>query len=184
MKRHRPGSEKAVMGAGETDSELTPPKLGSGLRPAMFVPGCEIHRARFPDLREVKMFDYSEARQRMLDALLRAAEWHDSGCLERIEDSYDSVDTGLPRDSGREFDKLFVALTFWDAWIDARNHDWRYYKGVEREDWPRLARSIVADLQADREITNPVVRQLFDPSNSPKQPSIVRRLLQLLGRKG
>ena len=99
---------------------------------------------------------YEEGRQEMIKGLLRAAAAHEAGRLALIEipESYDLLDFGLPRDGGPEFDKLLVALEFWGGWIDSRNHDWQYYDGIGAADWPRLARSIAADLDVDREITS------------------------------
>jgi hypothetical protein len=105
---------------------------------------------------------YSEAKHEMIKGLLQAISAQEAGRLQDIEAPYDTLDAKLPRETEPEFDKLFIALNFWDGWIDARNHDWQYYEEVRVEDWPRLARSIVADLQADREITDEIVRRRFD----------------------
>jgi hypothetical protein len=72
------------------------------------------------------------------------------------------LDGGLPRGSGAELDKLFIALSFWDGWIDARNHEWQYYPGIEESDWPKLAKEIVKALAKDQEITQPTVLAHFD----------------------
>ena len=126
---------------------------------------------------------YSEAKQDLISGLLQAAAAHEAGHLSGIENSYDKLDAKLSRNVGPEFDKLFIALRFWDGWIDARNHDWQYYEGIRAEDWPRLARSIIADLQGDREITDEVVRKRFDFKSQAEKPSILRRLVGSLLRK-
>ena len=127
---------------------------------------------------------YSEAKQHMINALIRAADAHENARLAEVDVSYDNLDGELPRNVGPEFDKLFLALSFWDGWIDARNHDWEYYKGIRAEDWPRLARGIVADLEADREITDELVRSHFDFKNEGQRPGMFRRLSEFLLRKG
>jgi hypothetical protein len=38
-------------------------------------------------------------------------------------------------------------LNFWDGWQDARNHDWRFYKGIDASDWSILARIIIRNLK-------------------------------------
>jgi hypothetical protein len=106
------------------------------------------------DAEKNKIMDYQQAKQQMISALMKSAEEHHAGRLEQIEDGYEDLDIALPRNGGPEFDKLLNALYFWDCWIDARNHNWRQYDGVEADDWPRLAMLIVADLEADQEITN------------------------------
>jgi hypothetical protein len=123
---------------------------------------------------------YSEATQRMIEGLLQAAHAHEGGCLEGIETSFDLLDANLPRDAGPDFDKLLIALDFWDGWIDSRNHDWRFYKGIGPEDWPRMARRIVADLQSGREITDELVLSQFDFKNRTQRPGIFRRLISAL----
>ena len=128
---------------------------------------------------------YQEGTQEMIKALLQAAAAHEAGRLALIEvPAYDLLDFGLPRDAGPEFDKLLVALEFWGGWIDSRNHDWQYYDGIGADDWPRLARKIVADLEADREITDGVVlaRFVFRVPREGKQ-GIFQRLAGILHRK-
>ena len=127
--------------------------------------------------------DYSEAKRDLIGGLLQAASEHEAGHLSGIETSYDTLDAMLPREAGPEFDKLFIALNFWDGWIDARNHDWQYYEGIRAEDWPRLARSLVEDLKADREISDELVRERFDFKNRVEGPSIFKRLSGKLLRK-
>src|SRR5581483_3994854 len=122
------------------------------------------------------ILSYSEAKQAMISGLLQAASEHEAGRLSEIELSYDTLDANLPRDAGPEFDQLFIALNFWDGWIDARNHDWQYYEGIRAEHWPRLARSIVEDLKAGREITDELVRKHFDFKNQVDEPGIFKRL--------
>jgi hypothetical protein len=75
---------------------------------------------------------------------------------------YDEVDHGLPRGDDPRWHKIFVALSFWDGWIDASNHDWTNYDSIWRADWPTLAREIAADLRADREVSNPIILAQFE----------------------
>ncbi len=126
---------------------------------------------------------YSEAKQDMISGLLQAASEHEAARLSQIEAPYDTLDERLPRDTGSEFDKLFIALNFWDGWIDARNHDWHYYEGIGAEDWPRLARSIVEDLKADREISDELVRKHFDFKNQAKEAGVFKQLAGILLRQ-
>jgi hypothetical protein len=119
---------------------------------------------------------YLEANRAMISGLLQAASEQEAGRLSEIEQFFDTLDERLPRDAGPEFDQLFIALNFWDGWIDARNHDWKYYEGIRAEDWPQLAKRIVEDLKADREITDEVVRKHFDFKNQVDEPGILKRL--------
>jgi len=117
--------------------------------------------------------DLSERFVVCLDAAVRAQE---SGDLPAIEAGFDQLDSELPRDAGPEFDKLHVALQFWDCWIDARNHQWSYYPGLAAGDWPRLARTIVQDLQQNREISDERVLERFDFRRQPPRTSLWLRL--------
>ena len=85
---------------------------------------------------------YLEARQAFIEELRRDVDAHEAGRYEEVGAGFDGIDAELPRDQGPEFDKLFVALNFWDGWIDSRNHDWRYYEGITQRDWPVLARLV------------------------------------------
>ena len=119
---------------------------------------------------------YEDLRERFaacLDAAVRAQE---SGDLAAVEAGFDQLDSELPRNAGPEFDKLFVALAFWDSWIDARNHDWLYYPGLVAGDWPQLARGIVQDLQQNRDITDERVLERFDFRRRPPRTSLWSRL--------
>ena len=86
----------------------------------------------------------------------------DAGHPERVGLGFDAFDGNLPRNVGARFDKLFIALNFWDGWIDARNHDWEYYDPIQARDWPVLARSIAERIEADAEVTDTRVLRKFD----------------------
>jgi hypothetical protein len=126
---------------------------------------------------------YTESRDRFVAALAAAAEAQERGDVSAIEDGYDELDSLLPRGGGPEYDKLHVALHFWDGWIDARNHSWMYYEGISQADWPKLARGIVADLRADQEIQDERVCGRFDLHRVAQGGSTWNRLKARL-RKG
>ncbi len=127
------------------------------------------------------MVGYAQAKQQMTQGLEAAARAHEAGNLSAIEEGYDDIDALLPRDRGSEFDKLFVALNFWDGWIYSRDHEWRYHKGIKARDWPELARTIVEDLRNDRDITNERVLRHF--ALSPPGPSLWTQIWNLFGGK-
>ena len=99
-----------------------------------------------------KLTDYRQAKQQMVNALKKSIEAQNTGQFEQIKEGYEHLDLALPRKAGSEFDKLLNALYFWDCWIDASNHGWQPYKGIPAEEWLRLARLIVSELEADQEI--------------------------------
>ena len=110
---------------------------------------------------------YDDARNILAEWLDRHATVEPSQPYEGHED----IDAALPRNRDPRWDKVFIALHFWDGWIDATNHAWRYYEPLQQSDWRHLARELAADLRADREITNPVVlgRFNFRPSGEAKR---------------
>lgn len=110
---------------------------------------------------------YDEARALLADHLERYAS-----AVGSPEDGYDEVDSVLPRGGGPEWTKVFTALSFWDGWIDAWNHEWRYYEPIREEDWPVLAREIARSLREDREIRDPEVLRRFAPR--PRAPLSTR----------
>ena len=125
------------------------------------------------------MFGYSEAKQFLIDNLTHDAIAHESGRYRDVGLGFDEFDANLPRDDRPEFNQLFIALNFWDGWIDARNHEWKYYSGISKSDWPELATHIVQAIVDDREITEPLVLQHF---NLSERQSLRERFNSLLGR--
>ncbi len=108
------------------------------------------------------MFTYSEAKKYLVGNLSQDIESHKRGDFKKIGEGFDIFDQNLPRNSGPEFNKFFLALNFWDCWQDARNHEWRYYKGISQADWPQLATMIIKDIEDDKEITSSKILEHFD----------------------
>lgn len=67
-----------------------------------------------------------------------------------------------------------------DSWGDSGGHDWLYYKGIEKNDWPKLAQEIIKALETGGEITNPLILEHFDLSD---RPSLLRRIKGLFKRE-
>jgi hypothetical protein len=105
---------------------------------------------------------YDAARIALSDALLRDADAHDQERFDEIGRRFDALERVFPRESGPEITKLHVALTFWDAWIEARNLGWQMTARIRQHEWPALAREIASDLAAGRDITSARVRERFD----------------------
>lgn len=90
------------------------------------------------------------------DAMEHEAERYDS-----IGRRFDNLEYHLPRGTSPELSRLHIALTFWDGWIDARNHGWPAGP-IAATEWPALARDVAADLEAGRDVSNPLVLARFD----------------------
>jgi hypothetical protein len=83
-----------------------------------------------------------------------------SGEIGAIGNGYEDLDGRIPRDGTAESARLLEAMCFWDYWIDARNHAWTPFYGIEEKSWPLLAHHVVYALKSDQSITDPAVLQL------------------------
>jgi len=110
---------------------------------------------------------YAVARNQLVDQLLRDAMAHDSERYDEVGRRFDSVERALPHGGAPELGRLRVALTFWDAWIGARNHGWQPISGIAKKEWPVLARIVAADLEGDRDVTDIRVVGRFDVGRYP-----------------
>ena len=108
------------------------------------------------------MLTYAAARDALVRQLLGDAAAHDAGRYDELGRRFDTLEREFPRSGAPELTRLRVALTFWDSWIDARNHGWPSSGSIGKAEWPPLARGIAADLIGDREITDARVRARFD----------------------
>jgi hypothetical protein len=128
--------------------------------------------------------EYDDLREELALALNAAADSQDAGDLAAIEIGYDDLDGRLLRNADPRFDKLHIALHFWDGWIDSRNHEWLYYEPLSAADWPVLARAIAQQLQGNREIADESVLRHFDWRRRTKRQSVWTRLKGLVvGRR-
>ena len=108
------------------------------------------------------MWTYDRARHFAAAALRVEAEAQEKGQPDEIGASFDMFDGNLLRGGGPEFDKLHVALRFWDEWGYARDHDWRTPVPARRDEWPKLARRIADALEADENIIDPAILSRFE----------------------
>lgn len=104
--------------------------------------------------------DYEDS---LAGALLADADAHARNRFDDIGERYDDVLTELLPFKDRWTPRVSLAFRFWDGWVDARNHDWQYYRGIARDDWPRLARVIARSLQEGVELTDPELMAHFGP---------------------
>ena len=107
------------------------------------------------------MFDYAQLKQFLIANLTRDANSHEARRYSEIGIGFDEMEANFPDSGEEDSNKLFLARSFWEGWIDARNHDWLYYEHIKEDDWPILARRIVASLSHDFEISDPQVLAQF-----------------------
>ena len=113
------------------------------------------------------MSTYPTLRDSIAAQLLIDAAAHDEERYDSIGRRFDSIEHTFPRGADPALATLRIALTFWDSWIDARNYGWRTTIGIQREDWPILARALAEDLTSDRAITDDRIRRRFDATLNP-----------------
>ena len=119
------------------------------------------------------------ARDLLAGYLLIDATAHDAGRFDEVGRRFDSFEHHFPASDDPSIAELRIALLFWDAWIDARNHGWQTTAGIQPAEWPILARDVATDLRAGRAVQNPRVRQQFDTS---KPGSLSERVESLASR--
>ncbi len=92
-----------------------------------------------------------EARRCIAAQLLREATALEAGREEAVGSGLEAFEAYAARAHGHAWNDpaLGAAYTFWDCWLDARNHDWRFYPRLRSpEQWARLAREVAAALEA------------------------------------
>lgn len=77
---------------------------------------------------------------------------------------------------------LSRSISGMDGLIDSRNHNWLYYKGIKQSDWPVLAKRIVKSLEADEEISEPMVLGHFDLRAREYSIGPIKRLFERFWR--
>ena len=112
-------------------------------------------------------WDYDTAKSEVHASLFACAAAHGSADFHAIEVEHTKIDTNLPRSADHRFDPLHAALNLLDGWIDSSNHEWRYYEGIARDDWPNLALALAADISQNRTISNPLIIKHFAKGQSP-----------------
>jgi phage-related minor tail protein len=120
-----------------------------------------------------------EAARIVARALRQDAAAQDAGDFDAIAKRYDDVYGEVLPLCSKLPDPIATAFTFWDWWADARNHDWQYYEGIARDDWPRLARHIAHTVEAGVPISDPALRRHFQRVARPGPIARLKRLLRV-----
>ena len=107
------------------------------------------------------MSERTEADGILGAALIADAVAHDAGRHDEVGERYDDVYSDLLPIQDLNDRRFAIAFNFWDGWCDARNHDWNFYPGIGRDDWPKLAREIASALDHGSPPSNPLILQRF-----------------------
>ena len=121
------------------------------------------------------MMSYAEARDALVTQLLQDAAAHEARQYDAVGRRFDAVEHRFPTGTAPELGKLHIALTFWDGWVNARNHGWPPGP-IAEDEWPQLARAVAADLKSDRDVTSEKVLSHFDIVAHPKLDDRVQTL--------
>ena len=113
---------------------------------------------------------YDDIRNRLSAMLKRDAGLHKLRRYEQIGAGFMEMHSALTQGGDHRYQKLIVALKFWDAWILARNTDWLEHDHIPEALWGTLALRVAADLDADSEISDPRVRSAFDLTSTFELP--------------
>ena len=106
------------------------------------------------------MEQYRSLMQELAAALRRDRDAQVRGDIDAIGRGYDAFDGRVPRDGTAESNRLLEALSFWDYWIDARNHSWTPFYDIDEGSWPSLADHVAHALTADEAISAPELLRL------------------------
>jgi hypothetical protein len=98
------------------------------------------------------MLTYETAKAQIVAALGRAVTSHERGDYAAVGEGYDALAPFVPRDQPPRFNKILVALSYWDAWIRAGKNGWPENEDIRKDEWPQLAREVIALLNEDKEI--------------------------------
>jgi hypothetical protein len=107
----------------------------------------------------------NEADEILAEALIADATAHEAGRFDNLASQYDEVLCELLPIQNLGERRFAIAFNFWNGWCDASNHDWQYYPGITRDDWPRLARHIAERLRTGKAATVQIVIEKFAPEN-------------------
>src|SRR5688500_16633495 len=112
------------------------------------------------------MMTYAEARDALVRQLRLDADAHEAEQYDAVGRRFDALEHRFPVGTAPELGRLHIALTFWDGWVHARNHGWPSGP-IASAEWPRLARIVAADLEADRDPTDEKLLRHFDLVSHP-----------------
>jgi hypothetical protein len=121
--------------------------------------------------------NYRVKKRMMIDALNKCIKLHEAQHYSELDAVYQTLDTSLPRGGGPETLPIGTALNFLDGWVDDKNHSWRMYRGIAKDDWPKLARGLIKDLNAGEGISSVLVLEHFNLRHSR---SIVFTIIEML----
>ena len=121
----------------------------------------------------------TDAVERIASAPEHAARCHEAAEFQKLDSLHQSTEAApIPQGDSRR--GILIAIDFLGGWVDASNHNWRYYDGIAKEDWPNLARYLAFVLRRGEKVEMPVILTHFDASiRQPLLWPFIRKLLHM-----
>lgn len=102
------------------------------------------------------------------DVLRKDASLHEEGRHKELGGDFASIEERLAKLQNPST-LLLMAYSFWDAWLDERNHKFPgRYSDISADSWPSLARSLSNTLEGNADQIDPLISKYFGPR--PKTP--------------
>ena len=114
----------------------------------------------------------SESAEILARALEHDADTQEKNKTSEIGNRYDDVYSQILPINEIPEDLFGLAMRFWDDWVDASNHEWKYHEPLVESDWPRIARTIAAHLRDGTLPRDELILEQFLPK--PKKPMLQR----------
>jgi hypothetical protein len=118
---------------------------------------------------------HDTARELIARALDRAVTAHEERRFADLAAFFDEIDIPDVRCDGDTHGTIALALNFFDGWVDASNHEWQFYEGIARDDWPVLAREISTSLRSRTPIDSADLLAGFSSSGRARRAAKPRR---------
>jgi hypothetical protein len=108
------------------------------------------------------MSKYEETKSIAIKGLEKALISHENANWLELENNLDVYENAMPREEVSPNSLLYLTLEFWSAWADSANHDhWDFYPPMGKNDYPRLAKILLNNLQSNAEVTNEEIVKNF-----------------------
>ena len=122
----------------------------------------------------------SESAEILAKALEHDANIQEKNRISEIGNRYDDVICEILPINEIPEDLFGLAMRFWDDWVDASNHEWKYHEPFVESDWPKMARKIATHLREATFPNDELILEEFMPT--PKKP-ILKRIKNLFSSK-
>lgn len=101
--------------------------------------------------------------QWFISYLERDIEAHEAGRIWDVGEAFEDAPEWRLCGNETTEHRLGLAETFWENWMDSRDHGWAFYRGMDEGDWPVVARQIARGLREEWEPERLMENAVFDP---------------------